>query len=372
MDVACVPGTPAAARKHAVEAKRDWTWPEVHRALIPLMRADDAASLRAIAREYACLAAALLAEAWLLARWRAGALPTLALVPLTIGLMAVIAALQHRLAALAHEASHYVLFRNPLANELVSDLLLMFPIMALTQRYRVAHFGHHRFVNDPERDPDWMRLAAYEPMVFPISKRRFCARYVVRGLWPPAILRYLLGRAKAANLELAGETQAVPRAIYRAGVAKRLRGAYWLSLLTLIHAGGGWLVFGLFWVAPLLTFYPLFMLLREIAHHANAPDDGSLTNSRLFRVHPLLSWAVFPYAQDFHLTHHLFAMIPHHQMRKAHAILGRYAPYRDRVVVCEGYFLRRPGQAGPTVLDVLARPIQGGHPPNRPGRSTTG
>src|SRR5271166_958155 len=62
--------------------------------------------------------------------------------------MAVIAAFQHRLSGLGHEASHYALFKNKLANELVSDLLCMFPLMAMTQRFRVTHLGHHQFLND--------------------------------------------------------------------------------------------------------------------------------------------------------------------------------------------------------------------------------
>jgi fatty acid desaturase len=333
----------------------DLSWAEVHRALLPLMRADGRTSALCIAREYACLAMALGAGAWAWGAWASGVLATWAYVPCALLLMAFIAAVQHRLSGLAHEASHYILFRDPLANELASDLLLMFPLMALTQKYRAAHFGHHQHVNDPERDPDWLRLAGFEPMRFPIAKRRFWLRYVLRGLWPPAILGYLLGRAKAANLGDAGAAKPL-RAPYRASVAKRLRGAYWLGVLTAVHALGAWPSFWLFWVAPLLTFYPLFMLLREIAHHANAPDDGDLTNSRLFEVHPLLAWAVFPYGQAFHLTHHLFALIPHQRMPEAHATLCRYAPYRTRVVVCRGYFFRRLGTAGPSVLDVLARP----------------
>ena len=68
------------------------------------------------------------------------------------------AVFQHRLSGLGHEGSHYALFRNRLANELASDLLCMFPLMAMTQRFRVTHLAHHQYLNDPERDPDNARL----------------------------------------------------------------------------------------------------------------------------------------------------------------------------------------------------------------------
>jgi fatty acid desaturase len=331
-------------------------WRSIHHRLVPLMRPDDRRSWLCIGREYLSLTVVLALGFWLLRGSTPQRLGLAIVVPAGLMVMAAVAALQHRLSGLAHEASHYVLLRHPAANELVSDLLLMFPIMAITQRYRESHFGHHRYVNDAGRDPDWIRLAAFEPMRFPIPKARFLVRYVLRGLWPPAILGYLLGRAKAANLSMPTADKPLT-APYRVRVARCLRGAYWMSIVSMVHAFQSWNVFLLFWVAPLLTFYPLFMLLREIAHHANAPDAGDFTNSRLFRVNPVMRWAVFPYGQDFHLLHHLFAMVPHHRMPQAHAILCEYPPYRENVVVCQGYFWRRWGTKGPSLLEVLARPV---------------
>jgi fatty acid desaturase len=332
----------------------DLSWDEAYNALVPLMRADNRTNLGYLLREYVVLIGVLAVCATALAAWSTGRVATPAFVPLAACGVALVAVMQHRLSGLAHDASHYTLFKNKLANELVSDLFLMFPLVAMTQKYRAAHFGHHQYVNDPERDADLVRLNRPVPHRFPISKSRFWLRYVVRGLWPPAILRYLFGRARAANL---GETTGPPlRAVYRTRVARCLRGAYWLTVLTLVHAAGAWPLFGLFWVVPLLTVYPLLMQLREIAHHSNAPDDGDLTNSRVFRVNPALNYCVFPFGQAFHLTHHLVAMVPHYRLAEAHAILSRHRPYREQVVVCRGYFFRRLGTDGPSVLDLLARP----------------
>ena len=328
-------------------------WVSLRHRLIPLMRADAKTSLGCILGEYVAIFATLTAGVFLLSRQD---LPAWTITVLAVPLVAIMAALQHRLSGLGHEASHYVLFRNALWNELASDLLLMFPIFALTQKYRASHFGHHRFVNDESRDPDWKRLAAFRPMNFPLSKPRFLVQYVLRGIWPPASLSYLFGRAVAANVSQEPPGRGQPRAPYGPKVARRLRGSYWLSILTIVHATNGWLAFFVFWVAPLLTFYPLFMLLREIAHHANAADDGPLTNSRHFEVHPILAWAVFPYGQNFHLLHHLFAMIPHHKMPEALAILRESPAFREQVITCHGYFLRRFGTTGPSVLELLARP----------------
>ena len=333
-----------------MDAADDLSWDEIHRAVVPMMRADNRTNVAYIFREYILLAGVIGCGVWAHGAWSAGTLATFGFVPLAAIVVVLIATVQHRLSGLAHDASHYVLFKNRLANELVSDLLLMFPIVAMTQKYRASHLGHHQYVNDPERDPDLLRLNHSSPQKFPVSKAGFWFRYVVKGLYPPVMLGYLFGRAKAANLSEGPDL----RGVYRAKVARCMRGAYWLSVFCLVQILHAWPVFLLFWVLPLLTIYPLLMQLREIAHHSNAPDGGDLTNSRVFRVNPILGVAVFPYGQAFHLTHHLFAMVPHHRMAALHDLLSKYAPYREQAVVCRGYFFRTPGTDGPSVLDILA------------------
>lgn len=335
-----------------MDARGDLSWDEVHHAIIPLMRADNRTNVAYLLREYVALVTVLCLCGGAIRAWSDGQLTTLLFTGLAIMGVTAVAILQHRLAGLAHDASHYVLFRNALANELASDLLCLFPLVAMTQSYRGAHLGHHRYVNDPIRDPDLIRLNHRAPVRFPMSRIAFWWRYVVRSLWPPALWGYLFGRAVAANR---GAVAGPPlRGVYRARVARCLRGAYWLSVLSMVHISHGWAAFGLFWVVPLLTVYPFLMQLREVAHHSNAPDNGDWTNSRVFRVHPYLALAVFPYGQAFHVTHHLFAMVPHHRLSQAHAILNRFRPYREQVVVCHGYFFRRVGTNGPSVLEVLS------------------
>lgn len=342
-----------------MERDGDLSWAETRSALIPLMRVNNTANLPYLLREYVLLSLILWGCGGTLGLWHANRLSDASFFGLA-GLGVVLAAvMQHRLSGLAHDASHSTLFRSRLANELVSDLFLMFPIVAMTQRYRDAHLGHHRWVNDPERDPDLLRLNHPTPQQFPITKGRFWRRYVLRALWPPSILSYLFGRAKAANLPGGGSAL---KTVYRPRVARVLRGTYWLSVLATVHATHSWPVFFLFWVAPLLTIYPMLMQLREIAHHSNAPDDGDLTNSRVFEVNPILSATIFPYGQSFHLTHHLFAKVPHYRLKQAHAILRRHRPYRENVTICRGFFFGAPGSDRPSLLEVLASPPQNGNP----------
>src|SRR5262245_55465225 len=80
-----------------------------------------------IAREYLFLGG-VVGLTLLFYHWRiAEGLPWLWDVPVTVLAVVLVGAGQHRLSTLAHEASHYMLFRNRLLNEVVSDYLCMFP-----------------------------------------------------------------------------------------------------------------------------------------------------------------------------------------------------------------------------------------------------
>jgi fatty acid desaturase len=117
-------------------------------------------------------------------------------VPVTLFAIVLVGAGQHQLSGLAHEGSHYILFHNRIHNDLVSDLLCMFPLFASIYHYRLQHLAHHQFVNDPERDPDVSQLRASRHWLgFPLPKRQFLIA-LVKQLWPLRLIRFMRVRAK--------------------------------------------------------------------------------------------------------------------------------------------------------------------------------
>lgn len=113
-------------------------------------------------------------------------------VPIAFLAIVGIGVVQHRLAGLVHEASHYMLFKNRLLNEWASDLLCMFPLFSTTAQYRVMHLGHHDYVNDWQRDPELLNMGRTRMMDrFPMPIREFVSRFYIRTLWPPTLFRYV-------------------------------------------------------------------------------------------------------------------------------------------------------------------------------------
>jgi fatty acid desaturase len=119
-------------------------------------------------------------------------------IPVTLLATVLIGAGQHRLTTLSHEASHYMLFRNRLLNEVISDLFTMFPMLSTTHHYRLQHLAHHQFPNDPERDPDITQMSASGHLFhFPMKAARFVWECVIKqALWVPHLIRYIRIRAK--------------------------------------------------------------------------------------------------------------------------------------------------------------------------------
>ena len=109
----------------------------------------------------------------------------------------------------------------------------------------------------------------------------------------------------------------------------------------------------LLWVVPIFTAFAFFMILRQLVQHGNG-GRGWINNTRTFLVAPLIRLAVFPFGQDYHLPHHMYATVPHYRLKRLHALLMQYPEYRDEALEVHGYFAspEKP-QVHPTVVDVL-------------------
>ena len=132
--------------------------PTIRATLARLRRSDNATNLRFLALEYATIAGVVAATVGLVESRAAWGLAWWVNLPIFAVAIVLMGALQHRLAGLGHEASHYSLLRNKRANDLVGDLFCLFPIMATIHFYRLFHLAHHQFTNDPDHDPDLINL----------------------------------------------------------------------------------------------------------------------------------------------------------------------------------------------------------------------
>lgn len=399
--------------------------PEFMERLQDLRRTDNFSNIYYLVRTWAFLAAVIGGTLWFHYSDlppRVGPVGSAA-----VYLLAIIAvgAGQHQLTGLAHEASHHILFKNRLLNDLVSDWFCLFPMFGSTHHYRLQHMAHHQFVNDPERDPDVSQLKTSGHWLrFPLRKAQFLG-VLLKQLWIPNLIKYLRVRAQynsvganknpylkkgvrqsklpvlvgiaymatlvvalAAIVWSGNRTllAIVPVAMWAAAmtfysviparmyhqsrvhpvVSSRAMTLMRISFITALFGSLAWIQietgiwaaawYAALWLVPMFTSFSFFMILRQLVQHGNG-DRGFLTNTRIFFVHPIIDYCVFPMGQEYHLPHHMFATVPHYRLRELHELMLGYPEYRRQAVVVEGYFfpMHRPPRH-PTVLDVLATP----------------
>ena len=149
----------------------------------PFRQINQLKSIQALAADYGVLvlaaAGAILGDTL---RRQAG-LHWAASVPFFAVAAIAIGGVQHRLASLGHEASHYTFFKNRLVNDLVADMFCMFPLFTSVSIYRLFHMAHHQFVNDPEKDPDIINLGRSKKLhLFPLTRGQFIREALLRPL----------------------------------------------------------------------------------------------------------------------------------------------------------------------------------------------
>jgi fatty acid desaturase len=256
---------------------RDLNDPEFLRQVNELRRIDNVTNWFYLAREYAFIALVigltiasyygLMAMEWSLL-WA---------VPITMVTILCIGASQHRLGAITHEAAHYILFRNRLLNELVSEWFCMFPMLGTTHSYRVQHLGHHQYPNDPDRDPDWaqLRMSGHR-FKFPMTRPGFWWHCIIKQLLLPNLLtQYSLARAKFVVDQGEGTPYRMTR--HRSATLKLIGATFHLALISVLAAAVWWneaallaIAVPALWAVGFATF--LFAPQRWFAEYAIRPD----------------------------------------------------------------------------------------------------
>ncbi len=201
----------ALAQQPTSATRPSFNDPALHEQIMRLRAVDNLTNLGYLAGEYICLAAVIGGTILFCQSRGAWGLSWAWNVPVVALAVVLIGGLQHRLAGLGHEASHYTLLRNKFLNDLIGDLFCMFPVLSTIHFYRVFHLAHHQYTNDPKRDPDLVSLGSSKLLDrFPMGRWAFIKAFYFRILTEPrAFVRYqgdyldinVLGRAENVYLD---------------------------------------------------------------------------------------------------------------------------------------------------------------------------
>lgn len=209
-----------------------------------------------------------------------------------------------------HETIHRTAFRSRALNDSVAWLcgaVLVLP----PEYFRAFHLTHHRFTQDPARDPELavprpQTLGGYLWHVSGLPYWRDRVTTVVRHSFGRVSEPFIIGRERPTVVREAR----LLLTVYVLVAAGSLALQTWAAVL--------------YWVGPILLAQPLLRLFL-LAEHVGCPFlPDMLRNSRTTRSTALvrrLAWNM-----PYHAEHHYYPALPFHALPRAHALLrGRIA-----------------------------------------------
>jgi fatty acid desaturase len=215
-----------------------------------------------------------------------------------------------------HECVHRTAFASRRANDAVGWIAGVLGFYNSTY-YRYFHAWHHRYTQDPARDPELM---------FPKAADRRAYWMEITGLqfWYRRAIDYpALALGRTATLPFVPD-----RARHAVAVSMSCQLMIYLAAVASITMGYTAALY--FWLLPVLLAQPLLRAVLITEHTGCSEDQNGLSNTRTtlaaFPIR-LLMWNM-----PYHAEHHLFPAVPFHQLPALHLKL------RDRIAhVAAGY-----------------------------------
>jgi fatty acid desaturase len=248
--------------------------------------------------------------------------------------MVVIATRQQALGVMLHDATHYLLYKNRIVNDLVCDLCIAFPLAMSTDLYRATHFRHHRFTNT-EDDPD-LRYQRKDHDWYDWPKTRLgCAWVIFKSIFGLNIHKaHEPYKMWSPWMNILLPLNGKPHYPLRARVLLVIST---IGFYAAIIGSGLILPAILLWGVPALTLMNLFNRMRATAEHLHTPGTHELNSTRTVIPNWLERLTIAPMCVSYHLEHHLFPSVPGPNLRKLHAALMQDEEFRNKAHLTHSY-----------------------------------
>jgi len=215
-----------------------------------------------------------------------------------------------------HESVHYGSFKTRRA----ADLLAFFSGAAILNNagfYRHYHMAHHRYTQDPARDPELITSGS----------PRTWGNYLLRV----SALPFFVLRFRDIVLFPFGFRGDVDYIHEKAWPEVRRWGRWLLALYAVLLAGSIALhttVLLWVWIFPLLIGAPLLRLYLLCEHTLCPNSDDGFANTRTTLCNPLLRFLMWNL--PYHAEHHLLPSIAFHHLPEAHQYLKPHLEFVAR------------------------------------------
>lgn len=298
---------------------RDYKLPSELRGLIDAARRPSLwSSVTAALADHCAILCALTAASW---GYRSLPLPA-AFVVHVLGLISA-ARFQRGLECLLHEACHYNWSRKShRLNDILADFLAALPCFSRVRQYRPGHMRHHAF-EGANVDPDRIR---YEQLALEELDRS-------------SRIEFAVGVAKRVAPYAFGWWRAIGANTGTFLAAAAWHAAFVVLPATLLGGTEFGAFLGLNWLVAFFVVLPPIRLIAEAGEHRYIGQTTLLSST--ISNHGRMHWLLFhPHNDGYHVAHHLWPSVPHHQLRRLHENLVQ----RDRTFAVRALHRTSPVQ----------------------------
>lgn len=238
---------------------------------------------------------------------------------------------------LLHEQVHRLGLRSKYGDWVV-NFFAVFPLVVTTvEDYAKVHLSHHSYFFT-SKDPDFIRKAGPE-WTFPQTAYSIF-KIVLRDVTAMNLVRLIKGKTAPRTDEF---TRRYP-------TPRWLRIVFFGVLASLLTATGGWTIFLIYWILPLLTVAQLMIRWIAVAEH-----EYNIENGTVIETTPIieLTWWQKVLMPDlnfgYHAYHHLhpavsFALLPQlHEIYRREGLVDDSAVFKGQGAYLRHLLAARPG-----------------------------
>ena len=216
-----------------------------------------------------------------------------------------------------HECIHFTAFKTRWVNNAVAAII-GFLLIIPYQYFRLFHYAHHRYTQNPERDPELVEQGAKN-----VSQLVYLSGLSTWWAGVRVLARHALGEVPEPWLE-ARQHKVITK---EARIHVALLPAADIASACCIPArscGGTGSV-------PALLGQPWLRLFLRAEHSGCDFSANMLENSRTTYTTPLLNFLAWN--MPYHAEHHFLASIPFHALPALHAYTGQQVKFKG-----DGYY----------------------------------
>ncbi|MBI3673344.1 MAG: fatty acid desaturase family protein [Rhizobiales bacterium] len=214
-----------------------------------------------------------------------------------------------------HECSHGTAFKTAWMNHVVYNIAC-FMIMREPTVWRWSHTRHHTDTIIVGRDPE---IAVMRPTVVLKVISMF---FAIPQVWGEikSLMRHTAGWLSPEEADFIPESERS-----RVFTVARIWLAIHLAIIALAIYSGS--ILPMLFIGPLPTMFGAWVhVMTGLTQHAGLPEDvlDHRLNSRTVYMNPVLRFIYWN--MNYHVEHHMFPMVPYHQLPALHEEMKPYCP----------------------------------------------